>query len=111
MVFKFLPNKYDVSRSFFEKTTTSKSCLKAVIKLCSGSLKCTMYIHGRLSEQSSGPWAAFGVTFRVTGGYQKAETSFRLKDTGGIFRIGKCLQEASKNYKFNFFHNKALQKF
>jgi hypothetical protein len=33
-------------------------------------LQCTMFVHGWLLEQFSGSQAAFGTTFRVTGGYQ-----------------------------------------
>jgi hypothetical protein len=35
-----------------------------------------VYIHGRLSEQFSGPQAAFTTTLTVTGGYWKAGTCF-----------------------------------
>jgi hypothetical protein len=41
----------------------------------------------RLLEQFSGSQAAFGTTFRVTGGYRKAGTSFLKRGIGRIFRI------------------------
>jgi hypothetical protein len=44
-------------------------------------------IHCWLSEQFSGSQAAFGTTFRVTGGYRKAGTSLLKKFTGRIFTI------------------------
>jgi hypothetical protein len=45
------------------------------------------YMHNRLSEQFSGSQAAFGTTFRVTGGYRKAGTSSLKRATGRIFTI------------------------
>jgi hypothetical protein len=47
------------------------------------SMQCTFM--GRLSEHFSGSHAAFGSTFRVTGGYQKAGTNFLKWVTGKIF--------------------------
>jgi hypothetical protein len=44
-------------------------------------------MHGRLSEQLSGSQAAFGTTFRVTGGHRKAGTNSLKRATGRIFTI------------------------
>jgi hypothetical protein len=43
----------------------------------------------KLLEQFSGSQAAFGTTFRVTGGYEKARTSCLKKVIGGIFTISE----------------------
>jgi hypothetical protein len=41
------------------------------------------------SEQFSESLAAFGTTFRVTGGYLKAGTNFLKRVIGRFFRISK----------------------
>jgi hypothetical protein len=41
----------------------------------------------KVLEQFSGSQAAFGTTFRVTGGYRKAGTSFLRRVIGRIFTI------------------------
>ncbi len=53
---------------------------KAALNFCSGFPFLSVmvdylpgYIHGRLSEQFSESRAAFGTTFRVTGGFRTAE--------------------------------------
>jgi hypothetical protein len=43
--------------------------------------------HSWLSEQFSELQAAYGTTFRATGGYLKAGTSFQNIFTGRMFRI------------------------
>jgi hypothetical protein len=43
--------------------------------------------HGNLFEQFSESQAAFQTTFRVTGGYLKAGTSFLKRVTGKIFKL------------------------
>jgi len=48
-----------------------------------------VYIQGWISEQFLGSQAAFGTTFRVTGGYRKAGTSSLKRVTGRIFTIRK----------------------
>jgi hypothetical protein len=58
-----------------------------------------MYIHCSLLEQFSGSQSAFGTTFRVTGGYLKAGTSFLKRVTETIFI------EAIRNYILNFLYN------
>ncbi len=53
------------------------------------SVQCTGTCHSRLSENFSELQASFGTTFRVTGGYLKAGTSFLNMVAGRIFRISK----------------------
>ncbi len=48
-----------------------------------------VHIHGRLSEQFSKSQAAFTPSFRVTGGYRKAGTSFLKIVTGRVFTVSK----------------------
>jgi hypothetical protein len=50
--------------------------------------------------------AVFRATFRVTGGYMKAGTSFLKRIIGRIFRISDS-KEASRNFFFYFFPKKA----
>ncbi len=70
-----------------------KTFLKAASEFQSGFLLMIMVdflqrmCQSRLSEQFSELQAAFGTTFRVTGGYLKAGTSFQNRFTGRMFRI------------------------
>jgi hypothetical protein len=57
-----------------------------------------VYIHGWLSEQSSGPQAAFGTTFKVTGEYWKAGTSSLKRVTGGFSKLVSDFIEASRSF-------------
>jgi hypothetical protein len=78
--------------------TTSKSCSESRIKILFRLFFPVIgkfspeYIHGRLSEQFSESKVAFGATFRVTCGYQKAGTSSpAMRFNGRIFKIRQCL--------------------
>jgi hypothetical protein len=66
-----------------------------------------VYIHGRLSEQFSVSQAAFGTTFRVTGGYRKAGTSFMKRVTGRIFT--KVLKRINQKLYLDFLHKEAAK--
>jgi hypothetical protein len=59
-----------------------------------------MYIHSLLLEQFSGLESAFGTTFRVTGGYLEAGTSFLRRFTGTIFKISVKFHRAIKNFLY-----------
>jgi hypothetical protein len=54
-----------------------------------------VYILGRLSGQFSGSQEAFGATFRVISGYQKAGTSFPKRIIGRILQPGSDFIVAS----------------
>jgi hypothetical protein len=60
-----------------------------------------VFIYDRLSEQFSGPQAAFGTTFKVTGCYWKAVTSplerveFSSQKTATIVKIISAPSECS----------------
>ncbi len=69
--------------------------------------------NGLLTVQLWGSQAVCGITFRVTGGYQKAWTSFlKMVTTGSIFTIRKWSDfiEASRNFILDIFSQKAAEK-
>jgi hypothetical protein len=65
--------------------------------------------HSRPSEQFSESQAAFGTTFRVTGGNLKSGTSFLKRVTGMISEIVSNFNEASININFSFLHKKGAK--
>ncbi len=83
---------------------TSFLCLSLV-----DFLQCTC--HGRLSEQFSGSQAAFGTTFRVTGGYRKARTTFLKRVTWIIFTSSKLFYRSKRKLYLDFLDKKAVKNF
>jgi hypothetical protein len=67
-----------------------------------------VYIHDLFTEQFSGSWAAFGTTFRITGGYQKAGTSSLKRVTERILAISKGFSSKPKLH-FEFSSEKESQ--
>jgi hypothetical protein len=65
-----------------------------------------VYIQGWISEQFLGSQAAFGTTFRVTGGYRKAETSFLNRVPEGFLQLVCDFIEASRNIIIDLLHKK-----
>jgi hypothetical protein len=60
------------------------------------------YIHGRLSEQFSESRAAFGTTFRVTGGFRTAEKPPE-EDYWMDFKISKWFKKHAETLFWIFF--------
>jgi hypothetical protein len=67
------------------------------------------YIHGRLSESFSGSQAAFGTTFRFTGGFWKPGTHFLWRVTGKIFTRTKWFHKSKQKFHFGFSSQKDNQ--
>jgi hypothetical protein len=66
-----------------------------------------VFIHSRLSEQFSGSQAAFGISFRVTGGYRKAGPSYLKRVTEeGFSQLVKDAIEVSRTFFQDFFFPK-----
>jgi hypothetical protein len=65
-----------------------------------------VYIHSRLSEQFSGSEAAYGTTFRDTGGYQEARTSSLKRVTRRISQLVSDFKDEGRNFYFDFLHKK-----
>jgi hypothetical protein len=68
-----------------------------------------MVLNGRLLEQCSGSQAAFQTTFRITGGYRKARTSFLTGLLEGFSQLVSDFIEASKNIILAFLPNKTAK--
>jgi hypothetical protein len=64
-----------------------------------------------LSEKFSESQAASVKTFRVTGGYLKAGTSFLKRVTGRFFELVSDFIEASRQFIFNFLRKKPAKKY
>jgi hypothetical protein len=101
MVFKRLAllvkqkNQCKVLLAALKGLTNSKDCPVSRIKFLF-RLSYTLiveispvYMDGRLSKQLSESQAAFGTTFKVTGGFRKSGTSPLKRVTGRIFPISK----------------------
>jgi hypothetical protein len=113
MVFKCLvcivqeKNKYKVFVCFLKTLINSKNCPESAPYFCFSFpslslvdfLRCTFT--GRISEQFSGSHAAFGITFRVTGGYLKARKSSR-----GLL---EGFSNLSVDCQSDFLHRKTVQ--
>jgi hypothetical protein len=66
-----------------------------------------VFIHSRLSEQFSGSQAAFGISFRVTGGHRKAGSSYlkRVTEEGFSLLVRDAI-EVSRTFIQDFFSQK-----
>jgi hypothetical protein len=95
--------------------TNSKSCSASRIKFLfrfSFALICQfflVYIHCQLSKQFSESQVGFGTTFKGTGGYQKAETSYLKRVTEGILKLVSDFIEASRNFILELRHKKTTE--
>jgi hypothetical protein len=112
MVLKFFvcliqeSNTYEVSACFFEHTYKFQRLFQKLHQISFSPFLCSHWSNFS-SIYSGSHQAAFGTTIRVTGGHWKAGI-WSLKRR--IFTISKLLEAASRNFIFDFLHQKTAKK-